>query len=439
MRIISEKCWAAVRGTPARDGLCYEALLTAATPGTAASTAINRMVSMLQTLQRLKIRFLIMCGVLAMAALVLVPRGVQAMESHSDRPESAAERVYRQCHESVVSIKAIIIVKTVRRVHTTVYRPILQPNGRILTRKTDRVVTHTTTVTTTSVASGVIIDRRGYIVTNAHVVFHAKSIEVMLADRRSYPASLVGYDQRADLAVIRIHAPNIQPAIFGNSSLLRVGERVLDIGAPFRFAGSLTQGIISALHRHDISVNGDTDPHLNMIRHEDYIQTDAPTDPGSSGGALLNLRGHVIGINDSIKSGGAGSFSGVGFVIPANAVRYAAAQIIKYGRVHHGHAGLTVKTASVIVKLKHGISLKRGVLVEGVKANSPGAAAGLKKGDLILAINGRRIMHSAQLQNRIMFSAPGTPIQLRVWSSGTIRNVILTPVARLSAKLPPKH
>ena len=334
-------------------------------------------------------------------------------------------RIVHKVRNSIVQIKAILITKTTRQVITRVDKPILNRHGQIITYKTTKTQTRTTTVTTTSGGSGVIINRSGDIVTNAHVVYGAKSIEVTLADRRHYTATLVGSDPRADLAVIHIHAHGLQPARFGNSSRLNVGQEVLDFGAPFNFAGSVTQGIISALHRHNISLSGETDPHLNLIRHEDFIQTDAPSDPGSSGGALVNMDGQVIGINDSIKSGGAGSFSGVGFTIPANEAKFSISQIIKSGKVIHGRAGLQART-SFVRSHRHGkLLLIEGIKVTAVKADSAAARAGIKVNDLVIALDGRRVKQSAQLMNHIMFSRPGAHLHLKVLRDGRRLDITL--------------
>ncbi len=374
--------------------------------------------------------------ILALAAIILTAPGRTGAKPATTSKDGSARyvNIVREVKNSIVQVKAILIVRTTRRIITRVDKPILNRHGQIITYKTTKTQTRTTTVTTTSGGSGVIINRSGDIVTNAHVVYGAKSIEVTLADRRHYAATLVGSDPRADLAVIHIHAHGLQPARFGNSSKLHVGQEVLDFGAPFNFAGSVTQGIISALHRHNISLSGETDPHLNLIRHEDFIQTDAPSDPGSSGGALVNMDGQVIGINDSIKSGGAGSFSGVGFTIPANEAQFSIAQIINSGMVSHGQAGLQART-SFVRNHRHGkLLLVEGIRITSVKANSAAARDGLKVNDLIIAIDGRRVKQSAQLMNHIMFSRPGTHLHLKVMRDGRRLNITL----KVAGKVRPK-
>lgn len=327
---------------------------------------------------------------------------------------------------SMVQIKATVITRTIRKVSTRVDKPIMNRQGRIVTYKTTQTRTRITTVTRVNGGSGVILDRRGDIVTNAHVVYHAKTIRVTLADHQKFNAILLGMDQRSDLAVIRIKGSHLRPAKLGASSRLAVGQRVLDFGAPFNFAGSVTQGIISALHRRHISVTGETDPHLNMIRHEDYIQTDAPSDPGSSGGALVNMDGEVIGINDSIKSGGAGSFSGVAFAIPSDEVAYVVRKLIAHGHVVHGHAGIQAISSFARIKNGGGTKVVDGIKITAVKKGGSGSAAGIKVGDVITAIDGRWATSAPQLLNRIMFSAPGTHLHLTLLRAGHRVGITLT-------------
>ena len=363
--------------------------------------------------------------IVAAAAIGSATAGIPRA-AHARAPRSRFITLARQLEPSIVQIKAIVIVKTRRQVTTQVTKPILNQRGQIIDYKTSRTVTRVTTMTRVNGGSGVILDRRGYIVTNAHVVYHAKTIRVTLADRRTYHAVLVGMDQRSDLAVIQIPAHDLKPAKLGNSSRLEVGERVMDFGAPFNFAGTVTQGIISALHRRHISVTGETDPHLNMIRHEDYVQTDAPSDPGSSGGALVDMRGDVVGINDSIKSGGAGSFSGVAFAIPSNQVAYVAHDLIQTGHVIHGHGGLQAVSTFARVHRGDATDIIEGIKITNVKPGSAGAAAGIKAGDLITAIDGHRVTYAAQLLHRILFSAPGTKLRLSLLRSGHRMSVTLT-------------
>ena len=320
--------------------------------------------------------------------------------------------IHRRIRKALVEIRAVGITKTVRKIITTTTRE--RPH-HAAPKSTINTKTVTTVVTTTNVGSGVICSTRGYIVTNDHVVFHAKTISVTLADRRTYPATLIGADPEADIAVLKITAPFLTRARFGHSSTLHVGQWVLDFGAPFQLAQSMTQGIISALHRRNNHVTSAEDPQIKLLSHEDFIQVDSPSDPGSSGGPLVNLRGHVVGINESIKSGGGGSFSGVGFAIPAREVVYVLHQIIKTGSVKHGYLGIGITEKTIVTPSADKKMLVTGLHVDAITADSAAARAGLKVGDLIVKINGGRVYRVAQLRNRVAFSAPGTLLNLTVW------------------------
>lgn len=328
-------------------------------------------------------------------------------------------RTFRMVHDhmqnAIVEIKAIGITTKVRKVTTTTSRQLMGHSHPVSTVRTKTV---TTVVTTTSVGSGVIFSSKGYIVTNAHVVFDAKTIEVILADKRHYSAQLIGTDPQADIAVLKISAPFLTSATFGKSSTLHVGQWVLDFGAPFRLPESMTQGIISALHRRNNHVTSAEDPQVKLISHENFIQVDSAFDPGSSGGALVNLRGQVVGINESIKSGGSGSFSGVGFVIPADEVMRVLHQLVTTGTVVHGSLGARVEESTVIVNQHAKPTLLTGLRVKAITPGSSARKAGLKIGDLIVRLNGTIIHHVAQLRNRIFFSTPGSTVVLSLWRGG---------------------
>ena len=360
----------------------------------------------------------ILCGAL-WVAIQPAPASVAANPPSSGSDYSSNyETVCRNVRESVVEIRALALKTIVRKVITTTTKKLLghpQPIGRTVEK------TVTTKVRTSNVGSGVILNTAGCIVTNAHVVYDATSIQVVLADRRTYQAKIVGTDPVADLAVIQIHAPYLKPARLGHSSQLQPGQRVLDVGSPFRLTQSMTHGIISALHRRNNRVTSADDPQIKLMSHENFIQTDAPTDPGSSGGALVNMRGQVIGINESIKSGGGGGFNGIGFVIPAAEVRFVTAQLIHTGHVKHGRLGCRIQEVT-IQNPKPGVTtLLTGLRVVQVTKNSPAWNAGLRTGDVIVALNGRKIHRVAQLRNRIEFSAPGTHMSIELWRGSALK------------------
>ena len=333
-------------------------------------------------------------------------------------------RIFRRIHHrlknAIVEIKAIGIVKTVRKVTTTTSRRLLGHRRPVSTISTKTV---TTVVTTTNVGSGIIFSPKGYIVTNAHVVFNAKTIEVILADKRHYPAQLIGAAPQADIAVLKISAPFLTSAVFGNSSRLHVGQWVLDFGAPFRFPESMTQGIISALHRRNNHVKSAEDPQVKLLSHENFIQVDSAFDPGSSGGALVNLRGQVVGVNESIKSGGSGSFSGVGFVIPSHEVVFVIHQLVTTGTVAHGSLGAHVTETSVIIHSRDKQTLRTGLRIDAISPGSSAENAGLKIGDLIVGLNGSVVDRVAQLRNRVFFTAPGKTMVVSLWRGGKLLKI----------------
>lgn len=323
------------------------------------------------------------------------------------------ESVGRNVRDSVVEIRALALKTIVKKVTTTTSKKLLG-HKKPVWKTIEKTVT--TKVRTSNVGSGVILNTAGCIVTNAHVVYDATSIQVVLADRRTYQAKIVGTDPMADLAVIQINAPQLKPAQLGHSSQLQTGQRVLDIGSPFRLAQSMTHGIISALHRRNNRVTSSDDPQIKLMSHENFIQTDAPTDPGSSGGALVNMHGQVIGINESIKSGrGGGGFNGIGFVIPAAEVRFVAAQLIRTGHVKHGHLGCRVQEVTIQNPKSGTQTLLTGLRVVQVTKNSPAWTGGLRTGDIIVTLNGRKIHRVAQLRNRAAFSSPGSHMFIGRW------------------------
>ncbi len=318
--------------------------------------------------------------------------------------------VHRQVRDSVVEIRAMAVKTIVKKITTRTSMHLLGHKKPVWHQVSKTI---TTKVTTNSVGSGVILSASGYIVTNAHVVYDAKSVQVILADRRQCAATIVGTDPVADLAVLKIVAPALKPARLGRSGQLQVGQRVVDFGSPYRLMQSMTHGIISALHRRNDRVTSSDDPEVKLISHEDFIQTDAPTDPGSSGGALVDMDGRVIGINESIDSNGGGGFSGVGFVIPSDEVQSVMTQIIAHHYVRHGHLGIRMNETTVNSPAG-GHKLITGLRV--VQTLKTGAAwkAGLRNGDIILSLDGREIHRVAQLRNYAEFQPPGTHMALDV-------------------------
>jgi serine protease Do len=254
-----------------------------------------------------------------------------------------------------------------------------------------------------ALGSGVIISPNGYIVTNNHVIEKASEIQVQLGDRKEYKAKLVGTDPRTDVAVIKIDATGLPVVPWGDSEKLKVGEIVMAFGNPFGLNQTVTRGIVSAVGRSDVGIES----------YEDFIQTDAAINPGNSGGALVDIYGDLIGINTAIVSP-SGGFNGVGFAIPSNMVRKVAESLIKTGKVERGWLGVTIQDVTPALSRQFGLSEVRGALVADVSANSPAARAGIKRGDVILGLNGAPIENRSQLASEIGLTPIGSKVTLKV-------------------------
>ena len=261
-----------------------------------------------------------------------------------------------------------------------------------------------------ALGSGVIINaRKGYILTNDHVIRHATKIVVTTYNHHHYPARVVGKDQETDLAVLQIHAHGLHQIAFGDSAKLAVGEFVVAIGNPFGLGHTATFGIVSGLGRTDVEQN-----HVGT-----FIQTDAAINPGNSGGALVNLRGQLIGINTAIlTTGNDGGNIGIGFAIPVNLARAVVHQIIRYGRVERGVLGVLVQDVTPRLRRAFGLAPgQRGALIAQVEPDSGAAHAGLRAGDIITNINGQPVHDVSALRGIIGVLRVGTHIRV-----GFLRN-----------------
>jgi serine protease Do len=271
--------------------------------------------------------------------------------------------------------------------------------------------------------SGVILSSNGYIVTNNHVVHDATSVRVQLADGRHFKATIVGTDPKTDLAVVKINATGLQPATFGNSSKVHPGDWVMAIGAPFGFRQTLTHGIVSATGRTSVNIIAEHNPQLAGLTYEDFIQTDAPINPGNSGGPLVDMNGHVIGVNSAIAST-SGAFDGIGFSIPSNEVKYVTSQLIKYGKVVRGYLGISIADVrhSYIHKIAMTFGYKRhhGVLIDQVEPGSPAAMGGLRRGEIIIGLDGKPVKRMSTLRNEIAMMRPGTKVTLKLFDDGKL-------------------
>lgn len=263
------------------------------------------------------------------------------------------------------------------------------------------------------VGSGVIASADGTILTNNHVVEGADKITVRMSDDKTFDAKIVGSDKPSDLAVLKIEAQNLPFLSLGNSDNVRVGDIVLAIGNPLGIGQSVTAGIISAKGRRTGLSDGSS--------YEDFLQTDAPINRGNSGGALVNLNAELIGINSQILSGGpSGGNIGIGFSIPSNMAKTVMEQLLRDGRVRRGMLGINIQNLTVDAAKALELENTSGVIVSNVKAGSAADKAGIKRHDIITAINGEKIEDSNVLRNKVAGSLPGTEIKLTVMRSGNL-------------------
>jgi serine protease Do len=260
-----------------------------------------------------------------------------------------------------------------------------------------------------SAGSGVIIDSKGYIITNNHVVDNASQITVTLNDKREFTGKLVGTDPKTDLAIVKIEAENLQALKWADYDKLQVGDLVLAVGSPFGLNSTVTLGIISALGRGNVGI----------ADYEDFIQTDAAINPGNSGGALVNMNGDLIGINTAIFSRTGGS-EGIGFAIPSSIAVDIAEALTKTGKVVRGWMGIAIQevTKDLAKSFKLPDSRKNGVLISEVNENGPSHAAGIKRGDVVIAFNDKEVQNVSQLRNLVARTLVGTTARVKVLREG---------------------
>jgi len=252
-----------------------------------------------------------------------------------------------------------------------------------------------------ALGSGVIISEDGYIVTNNHVVDGADTIKVTLAgDKKEYDAKLIGKDAKSDLAIIKISASKLNAVTFYNSDNVKVGDITFALGNPFGIGETITQGIVSATSRSNVGI----------VEYEDFIQTDASINPGNSGGALINSAGHLIGINSAILSKSGGNV-GIGFAIPSNMVTSIATELIEKGKFTRAYLGVNI--SNVTSEMSSFYNNEYGALITGVEENAPASNAGLKRGDLIISINGKKISSASELKNIIGTYPPSRVVNIK--------------------------
>ncbi len=266
---------------------------------------------------------------------------------------------------------------------------------------------------TTAAGSGVIVDAgRGFILTNAHVVEDADIIEVVLKDNRVFRARLVGRDPLTDIAVLKIDAGRLVDVPLGDSGRVAVGDFVLAVGNPFGLGQTVTSGIVSAIGRSGLGIEG----------YEDFIQTDASINPGNSGGALVNFRGELIGINTAILAPGGGNI-GIGFAVPVNMARAVMEQLVEHGEVRRGRIGIAIQDLTPQLSESLAASTAEGAVVAAVEGGSPADRAGLRRGDVIVAVDGSPVRSATEIRNRIGLTRAGSDVMLSVEREGRRREV----------------
>ncbi|MGE0333513.1 MAG: S1C family serine protease [Ramlibacter sp.] len=267
--------------------------------------------------------------------------------------------------------------------------------------------------------SGVIVSADGYILTNNHVVEGADEIEVILNDARRTKAKIIGTDPDTDLAILKISLDRLPLITLGNSDALQVGDQVLAIGNPFGVGQTVTGGIVSALGRNQLGIN----------TFENFIQTDAAINPGNSGGALVDANGHLMGINTAIYSRSGGSM-GIGFAIPVSTAKLVMEGIVKDGIVTRGWIGVEPGELSPELAETFGVKAKEGVIITGVLQNGPAAQAGIRPGDVIAEVGGKRVTNVSELLTAVASLKPGTPSRFDVRRGSETLALEVTPGVR---------
>jgi serine protease Do len=265
--------------------------------------------------------------------------------------------------------------------------------------------------------SGVIISQDGYIATNNHVIENASNIQVVLNDKRSYRAELIGHDPQTDLALLKIDEDELPFVRFGNSDEVKVGEWVLAVGNPFNLTSTVTAGIVSAKGR-NINLLRSSD---NRYAIENFIQTDAAVNPGNSGGALVSMKGDLIGINTAIASQ-TGSFSGYSFAVPVSIVKKVMDDLLKYGSVQRGFLGISIQDIDARMAEEKGLKKIEGVYVMEVNAGGAADEAGIKPGDVILKVGEVQVNSTSELQEQVSRFYPGDDVQISVLRKNDVKS-----------------
>ncbi len=350
---------------------------------------------------------------LGLAALVAAPAGAALPPAVDGKPLPSLADMLERVTPAVVNIatEGHVELRMNPLFNDPFFRRFFNLPNRPLQRKTQ------------SLGSGVIVDaKRGLVLTNSHVIANADEITVNLRDGREFSAELVGSDPDTDVAVVRIEADALTALKLADSDTLRVGDFVVAIGNPFGLGQTVTSGIISALARSGLGISG----------YEDLIQTDASINPGNSGGALVNLRGELVGLNTAIYSQ-TGSNIGIGFAIPVNMAREIMEQLVDDGEVRRGFVGIQYQDLNPELAEAFGLPVSEGAVVVSVAPGSPAERAGLAAGDVITAVDGRRIAGAASLRTRIGLARVGTTLNFGVLREGRAREARVVVAAREEA------
>jgi serine protease Do len=256
---------------------------------------------------------------------------------------------------------------------------------------------------TQSLGSGVIVDKRGYILTNNHVVADMDELKVKLSDKREFDAKIIGTDPQTDLAVVKIEAGNLIPAKIGDSDEMKPGQWAIAVGNPFGLTSTVSVGVISAIGRSGVGI----------AQYENFIQTDAAINPGNSGGPLVNIEGEVIGINTAIftRSGG---YQGIGFAIPVNMAKAVLRDLIDKGKVIRGWLGVVIQDIDSSLAKQFNVDVTEGVLISDVQDDSPAKEAGFERGDIVIEYDDRKIADINELRNKVAQTEVGKKVKVKV-------------------------
>lgn len=266
----------------------------------------------------------------------------------------------------------------------------------------------------TSAGSGVFVTSDGYIVTNNHVIENASEIKVTTYNKKEFKAKIIGSDKWTDLAVIKIEGEGFKPVHFANMDLIKVGELVIAVGNPLGLNSTVTSGIISALGRGGLNLIRPEDGGRVNFAIENFIQTDAPINPGNSGGGLFDLNGSLVGINTAIATR-TGTYIGYGFAIPADLAKTVVTEIIRTGKFQRAYLGVYIRTVDETYAKAFGLKEIKGAFVNEIESGSPADKAGIKVEDVILAVDGKQINSSNELQSEIALRKPGETVEITIW------------------------